>query len=169
MVNMEEQKRVVKEVAQKLLTDGATRFALVKYSNSAETALDFINNYAAFAAAVDALSADANANAYAGLQMAKEVLDARGNAANEANIVIVSARGSNFNVSQAEALSGEIRNGGISIYGLSASGSSDEMKDLCNEVIASGANSIATKLVVRLCASPSYQKGKRRGLTFRKV
>lgn len=167
-MNMEEQKRVVKEVAQKLLTDGATRFALVKYSNSAETALDFTNNYAAFAAAVDALSADANANAYAGLQMAKEVLDARGNAANEANIVIVSARGSNFNVSQVEALSGEIRNGGISIYGLSASGSSDEMKDLCNEVIASGANSIATKLVVRLCASPSYQKVSVEGSLFEK-
>ena len=90
MANIEEQKSAVKEVAQKLLTDGATRFALVTYSNNAETAIDFTNNYAAFAAAVDELSADANANAYAGLQTAKEMLDARGNAANEANIVIVS-------------------------------------------------------------------------------
>ncbi len=157
MANIEEQKSVVKEVAQKLLTDGATRFALVKYSNNAETALDFTNNYAAFAAAVDALSVDANANAYAGLQIAKEVLDARGNAANEANIVIVSAQGCNCNASQAEALSREIRDGGIRIYGLSADVYSGEMKKLCSEIFASGANGIDTKLAVALCASPSYQ------------
>ncbi len=157
LVNMEGQKRVVKEVAQKLLTGGSTRFALVKYSNDAETALDFTNNYAAFAAAVDALAADANANAYAGLQTAKEMLDARGNAANEANIVIVSAQGCNFNVSQAVALSGEIRDGGIRIYGLSADIYSGEMEKLCSEIFASGASGISTKLAVALCASPSYQ------------
>ena len=157
MANIEEQKSVVKEVAQELLTDGATRFALVKYSNNAETALDFTNNYAAFAAAVDALSVDANANAYAGLQIAKEVLDARGNAANEANIVIVSAQGCNFNASRAEALSREIRDGGISIYGLLASVYSGEMKNLCSEIFSSSANGVGTKLAVTLCASPLYQ------------
>lgn len=157
LVDMEKQKSVVKEVAKKLLTDGATRFALVKYSNNAETALDFTNNYAAFAAAVDALSVDANANAYAGLQTAKEMLDARGNSSNEANIVIVSAQGCNFNVSQAVALSGEIRDGGIRIYGMSADIYSNEMKKLCSEIFVSGASRIGTKLAVALCASPSYQ------------
>ncbi len=157
LVDMEKQKSVVKEVAKKLLTDGATRFALVKYSNNAETALDFTNNYAAFAAAVDALSVDANANAYAGLQTAKEMLAERGNAANEANIVIVSTKACNFNISQAKALSKEIRAGGIRIYGLSIGISSDEMRELCSEIISSGANGIGTRLVVRLCDSPSYQ------------
>ena len=156
LVNMEKQKSVVKEVARKLLTDGATRFALVKYSNNAEMALDFTNNYDAFAAAVDALSVDANANAYAGLQMAKEMLDARENAANEANIVMASTHGCNFNVSQAEALSGEIRDGGIRIYGLSAA-SRGEMKNLCSEIFNSDLDGVGTRLAARLCASPSYQ------------
>lgn len=173
LANIEEQKSVVKEVAQKLLTDGATRFALVKYSNNAEKALDFTNNYDAFAAAVDAFSADANANAYAGLKTAKEMLDARGNAANEANIVIVSAQGCNFNASQAEALSGEIRDGGIRIYGLSAYGLSagvysGEMKKLCSEIFTSSASGNGIKLVIRLCASPSYQNVRIEGLLSEK-
>ena len=131
-----------KTIARTLSSVPGTRYALVSFSSSAETKLDFTTSVSQFSAAVDTIERWKNSNPYAAFLAAKQLIDNRGDKSQKACIVLIGHGRFNINFLKAKQLTREIKNS-VPIYGLYYKGNGEEVdtsmvSQLCSVVNTDG-------------------------------